>query len=648
VRTRRRDGRWIQLSVTFNDLLDHPAVRGVVINGRDITARWEAEQLLAQQAQALEAVARGAPLDTTLYRVAQMLEERLAGAHCAVGVMSDQGRVLVRAAPTLDRHSVVALDAVEIDSELGEVLRSSGRGLSVFTGVGRDPRWRQVLDRSPKLGRYACWNQLITRPGNREVLGSILTFHPEQRAPTATETELLGRLMHLASIAIERHNFETALEHQALHDELTDLPNRTLLLDRIAQSLARSQRHRHRTAVLFIDLDRFKVINDSLGHSQGDELLRQAARRLRSSLRLGDTLGRLGGDEFLVLCERVDDEAEAVDVAERLLGQLSAPFLLGEAEVFVSASIGIALSGGQFVSAEALIRNADMAMYRAKERGRSRHAVFEEDLALRAMERHELEQALRSAIEMEQFELHYQPLIQIADGTVAGVESLVRWRRPGRGLVEPTAFIPVAEEAGLILPLGAWIIGEACGQAARWPALQDGSLVRVSVNLSARQLADPGLIRHISDQMDHHGLAAERLCFEITESALVDDIDAAIATVEKLKSLGVLIAIDDFGTGYATLEYLRRFSMADYLKIDRSFVESVDTSSKETAIVAGAIALAQSLDFIVVAEGVQTESQLATLRGLGCDLAQGFLFSRPLPATAAMALLDSSPDWLTA
>ncbi len=484
----------------------------------------------------------------------------------------------------------------------------------------------------------------MTHPGRRESLGCVLVFHPDQRPPTSEEHELLDRLTSVAAIAIERRSFEAALEHQALHDDLTGLPNRTLLLDRIAQALARSPRHHTQVAVLFIDLDRFKVINDSLGHSMGDELLRQAASRLRQPLRLGDTLGRLGGDEFLVVCERIEGEVGAMEVAERLLDTMNAPFLLGETEVFVSASVGVAVSAEQPVSAEALVRNADMAMYRAKEQGRSRAAVFEEDLALRATQRHELEQALRSALEAAQFELYYQPLVRLADGAVTGVEALVRWKRPGHGLVEPGEFIPVAEEAGLILPLGAWVIAQACAQAANWPLLPDGSSVRVTVNLSARQLADPGLIDFIAAHVEEAGLAPERLCLEITESVLVDDVDSAVATVEKLKALGVLIAIDDFGTGYATLEYLRRFSMADYLKIDRSFVEGVDTGgSKETAIVAGAIALAKSLDFTVVAEGVQTEAQVATLRGLDCDLAQGYFFSRPLPAAAAVALLESSP-----
>jgi len=646
LRVRHQDGRWLQLSVTTTNMLDLPAVGGVVINARDITARWEAEQLLAQQAQALEAVARGAPLDTTLYRVAQMLEERLTGAHCAVGVVGDEGTILLRAAPTLDRHTVIALDEVRADSELGKAVRSSGRSLTVFRDLSHDTRWEPVLSRAPKLARYSCWSQLIIQPGSREVLGSLLIFHPDDRGPTAEEAELLDRLMYLSSIAIERRNFEAALEHQALHDALTDLPNRTLLLDRIAQALARGQRHHTQVAVLFVDLDRFKVINDSLGHSMGDELLKQVALRLRQPLRLGDTLGRLGGDEFLVVCERVEGEEGAVEIADRILTQMSAPFLLGDTEVFVSASVGIALSGDQPVSAEALVRNADMAMYRAKEQGRARNAVFEEDLALRAMERHELEQALRSALDEHQFELYYQPLIRLADGAVAGVEALVRWSRPGYGTIEPTAFIPVAEDTGLILPLGAWVVEEACRTAAAWPALPDGTLLRMTVNLSARQLADPGLIDFIAGHISDHDLAPERLCFEITESVLVDDIDAAIGTVDKLKALGVLIAIDDFGTGYATLEYLRRFSMADYLKIDRSFVEGVDRGSKETAIVAGAISLAKSLDFTVVAEGVQTEGQVAALRGLDCDLAQGFFFSRPLPAGAAMALLEANPGWL--
>jgi diguanylate cyclase (GGDEF)-like protein len=398
--------------------------------------------------------------------------------------------------------------------------------------------------------------------------------------------------------------------------------------------------------VLFVDLDRFKVINDSLGHSMGDQLLIQVAERFQRPLRLGDTIGRFGGDEFLIVCDRVEGEEVAIELAERLANEFTVPFVLGDTEVFVTASVGIAVSGEGPISAEALIRNADMAMYRAKDEGRARWAVFEEDLRLRVIERHELEQALRSALDNHEFELHYQPLIRLSDGATIGVEALVRWNRPGHGLVEPAAFIPVAEETGLIVPLGNWIIEAAFGQASSWPTLPNGADLHMTINLSARQLAEPALVDFVADHLARSGIDPARISFEVTESVLMEDIDRAVASLERLKALGVCLSIDDFGTGYATLEYLRRFSMADYLKIDRSFVEGVERGgSKETAIVAGAIALAKALGFTVVAEGVQSEGQLVALRGLDCDLAQGYYFSRPLPAEAAIALLDSAPVW---
>jgi EAL domain-containing protein (putative c-di-GMP-specific phosphodiesterase class I) len=304
------------------------------------------------------------------------------------------------------------------------------------------------------------------------------------------------------------------------------------------------------------------------------------------------------------------------------------------------------VSGEAPVSAESLIRNADMAMYQAKDAGRACYAVFEEDLHLRMLERHELEQDLRSALEMHEFDLHYQPLIRLSDGATTGVEALVRWNRPGHGLVEPAAFIPVAEETGLIVPLGEWILEQACRQAAAWPALPGGHELHMTVNLSARQLSQPDLIELIAHHLRSNEIDPGRICFEVTESVLMEDVVLAAETLEQIKALGVCIAIDDFGTGYATLDYLRRFPMADYLKIDRSFVEGVDRGgSKEMAIVAGAVSLAKSLGFIVVAEGVQTEGQLAALRGLHCDLGQGYYFSRPLPADAAVALLASTPRW---
>jgi predicted signal transduction protein with EAL and GGDEF domain len=372
-------------------------------------------------------------------------------------------------------------------------------------------------------------------------------------------------------------------------------------------------------------------------------VLQQVAARLRGALEPNEDLGRFGGDEFMVVAGPLDRHADAVAVAARCAEALRSPMLLPDGdELFVSASIGIATASDASTAAEALIRDADVAMYRAKDQGRDQWVVFQSNVDQRAVERLAHERALRSAIEGKQFVLHYQPVVQLTDGTMTQVEALVRWNRPGHDLVPPGAFIPIAEETGLIVPIGWWVLGEAVTNAVSWPTLPGGRDVEVAVNLSARQLADTELVEVVADVLDLTGLDAGRLCFEVTESALVHDVSHAVASLERLKELGVQIAIDDFGTGYATLDYLRQFSMADYLKIDQAFVDGVDrVGSREAAIVSAAVALSKSLGITVVAEGVETLFQMEALRELGCDLAQGFLFSRPLPLADAVDLLAS-------
>jgi len=344
------------------------------------------------------------------------------------------------------------------------------------------------------------------------------------------------------------------------------------------------------------------------------------------------------------VCDRLAGESAATEAADRFAEELRAPLVLDDgSEIFVTASIGIAYSADASVPAESLIRNADVAMYRAKDQGRNQRVVFQETLDLRAVEQLTLERALRSAIEHKEFELYFQPVVQVSDGAMTQVEALVRWNRPGLGLVLPASFISTAEETGLIVPIGWWVIGDAVTRAASWPMLPGGRPIEMAVNLSARQLADPELVEVVADALELTGLDPSRLCLEVTESALVHNVEHAVAALNRLKALGVRIAIDDFGTGYATLDYVRHFSMADYLKIDRAFVEGVDrVGSQEAAIVSAAIALAKSLGFTVVAEGVETRFQMEALRALDCDLAQGYLFSRPVPAVQAVELLSSS------
>ncbi|MEZ5142510.1 MAG: EAL domain-containing protein [Acidimicrobiales bacterium] len=638
IRVRHHDGSWRIFDVVIADLTDDPVVGGLVVNLRDVTARRKAEDLLTEQAQLLEAIARGAPLEITLQKITQMTEHGIPASRCAIGMLDADGAIRVRAAPSLPRAVVNVLDGFSPQSTEADEIRAAAGGFVVYD-LAEDPRFGDLAAFADS-GLVQCRVAPLHAPGSGELLGAMSVFHerPEELGPL--ELDLLGRAMNLAAIAIERRRFESTLEYQALYDGLTGLPNRSLLRTRIAAALQRAERLGTGVAVLFLDLDRFKVINDSVGHELGDQLLRLAGERLREPLRAGDTLGRFGGDEFMVVCNRVPDEASARAAADRFSAVLAEPFALGDGEVFVTASVGIALSPDGSGSPDTLMRNADVAMYRAKAQGRDQHVVFAEDLDQRKLEELALEQALRNAIEAEEFELHFQPAVRLADGAMTHVEALVRWHRPEHGLMMPGLFIPLAEETGLIVPLGWWVLDRACELAAAWPELPGGERVQVAVNLSARQLASHELHDVVGEVLARTGLDASRLCFEITESDLVHDVDGAKAALLRLKDLGVKIAIDDFGTGYASLDYLRHFTMADYLKIDRSFVDGVERpGSQEAAIVRAAIALGKSLGLRIVAEGVETLFQMEALRDLDCDLAQGFLFSKPVPVDDAIDLL---------
>ncbi len=424
---------------------------------------------------------------------------------------------------------------------------------------------------------------------------------------------------------------ERALLHQAFHDTLTGLPNRALLADRLGQTLARRERRCAEAAVLFLDIDRLKWVNDSLGHAAGDQLLVDVARRLDSVLRPGDTVARFGGDEFVVLCEDLGSAGEAITVAERLREALASPFHVRGREIGLTASIGIALaSTSSHDTPDALLRDADAAMYRAKERGRDRVELFDDHMRSRALARLETESTLRRAIDQQELRVHYQPVIDLTSGRATGLEALVRWQHPERGLVPPSEFIPVAEETGLIVGLGAFVLAEACTQVARWNNRRsDEPPLTVSVNLSAHQLRSPGLRELVAEALERTSLEPRLLCLEITETALVEDAESNRTALDSLKDLGVTLAVDDFGTGYSSLLYLRRFPV-DMLKIDRSFVVGLDTNAEDTAIVSGVVGLAQALGLQAVAEGVETPEQAARLRGLGCPLAQGYYWSKPL------------------
>jgi diguanylate cyclase (GGDEF)-like protein len=516
----------------------------------------------------------------------------------------------------------------------------------VVADVLDDPKTEPFRDLAREEGIRGCWSTPVRAASDGRVLGAFGTYLREPRGPTPAEEATVESLLQLAAIAIEHHVFEDQLSHQAHHDPLTGLANRILFHELLEHALARSVRANTAVAVLFLDLDRFKVVNDSLGHDAGDALLAVLARRLESVLRPGDVVSRFGGDEFTVLCEDIDPctaGRQSVNVAERIIDAICEPFVLNGDEQFLSASAGIALAFDGSERPEDLLRDADAAMYRAKERGRGCCEIFDEAMRARAQDRHEIENTLHRAVSREELRVFYQPVISLYDGECIGVEALVRWQHPDRGLLAPGEFIPLAEETGLVVPMGRWILKAAAAQAAEWQRAQrEPARFRLSVNLSGRQLQDPDLAATVGELLDAVGLDPRALCVEITESVLMEDAD--VGALKALKSIGVRVSVDDFGTGYSSLGYLRRFPV-DEVKIDRSFVARLGTDPADAAIVAAVVSLGHALGISVVGEGVETEAQRDELRELGADAAQGFLFAPPQPAPDLTPRLLRGSGW---
>jgi diguanylate cyclase (GGDEF)-like protein/PAS domain S-box-containing protein len=638
---RRKDGTTFPVEVRVGSV-DYGGRRMLLTSVRDITERKRAEEDLRKSEGRHRRQARELSL---LYRVSTALAQEfdLSAIFRTVveAVAESFGYTQVSAYELEDgvlklRHQVGYDEMIEhIPTSAGVAGRVAGSGRPVLLeDVREDPDFLGAIDNITSEVCVPLFDQdTVVGILNVESRGGVRL--------TQADLRLTSALGEQASIAISRARLyaqdqesKERLAHQAFHDSLTGLANRNLLLDRLEHAQARVRRRTEVLAVLFMDLDDFKVINDSLGHAVGDRLLVAVAERLKSSVRPQDTISRLGGDEFVALLEDLRDEGDAVRVTERIIEGLKIPFIVDGNKLHTSISVGIAFSSAP---AGDLLRAADTAMYRAKENGKGRYEVFEQDMHHRALLRLQLENDLRAALDKGGLEVYYQPEVDLRTGQVEGVEALLRWRYPERGMVLPKEFLPLAEQTGLIVPIGKWVLHEACVQVRKWQESRQGAApLLLSVNLSVQQLKQ---IDFVGEVLTETGLAPDNLVLEITEDAVMEDARYAIGALEELKSIGVRLAIDDFGTGRSSLAYLKRLPV-DYLKIDRSFVERLGEDPKGVEIVSGTLALARALNLNTIAEGVETPAQFERLREMGCDLAQGHLFSEPLGADATKRYLE--------
>lgn len=636
------DGRYRDYEGLANNLVEDPTVAGVLIVVHDVAERNRTEDARRAQARVLELIACEAPLDDVLRSIVASVEEQLEDMICTVQLVELVGGDLVfrhGASPGMPAAYRTFLEGRPVPDDASPCgLAIRGSRPVVVDDLCADPRFAAMRPLAELCGVRSCWSFPVESPTTGEVLGTFAIYARTPGLPEAHIPPLVARASRLVAIALDHQKLLGWLEHQAQHDHLTGLPNRMMLLETLGDCLRRRHEGESGPVVFFLDLDRLKIVNDSLGHDLGDELLVHVAAQLRAALREDAVVARFGGDEFVVLVDRPGDPARTEALAQRLLAAVAVPLRLAGRIITPSASAGVVVaSAGQ--SATDVLRDADIAMYRAKHRGGARFAVFTDDMRQRAFDRLDLEGEIRHGLANEEFRVFYQPIFDLPAGNVlVGFEALVRWQHPERGLLGPASFIDLAEETGLIVGLGEWVLRTVAATVRGWSEQVPGLRGTVAVNLAALQLDVPDFVSVVGSAMSEMG--GWSLCLELTESALMGDSSASRVIIDELAALGASLAIDDFGTGFSSLSYLTRLPVR-ILKIDKSFVGDLDKPAG-LAVAAAVVNLATGLGLEVVAEGIETEAQRTSLLALGCRHGQGFLLARPLPEDQARDFLAAA------
>jgi len=616
-------------------------VVGLIGVSRDVSARRKADALRDGQTEILEMIAISAPLEGVLDRLVRLVESQSTGIFCSVLMLDADGRRLRHgAAPNLPPAYLKAVDGLQVGPKSGSCGTAAYRREPVIVAdVTTDPLWEDYRDLMAKHGLRSCWSTPVMSHRG-DVLGVVALYSTRPRQPTDEETRLVAFATRIAGIAIERKLAEDRIQYMATHDTLTGLPNRALLKDRLNQALLFAKRYDRWATLAFVDLDNFKVINDSLGHNAGDDLLKKVAAKMIACVRATDTVVRIGGDEFVVLLFDQTKDIEAVSlVVQKIQAAIAEPIEIEGHTLRVTSSVGVANYPDDGEDVEALLANADAAMYRAKELGRDNFQFYTRELNVKIHDKFLLQEELRLAAARGELVLFYQPQVDLRTDTIFAVEALLRWRHPVHGLLPPMRFIPLAEETGLIVSIGEWVINEACRQNKAW---QDAGLppMGVCVNVSARQFKENRLVQVVAAALETTGLAPQYLELELTESLIMQDVERALATMGELQALGVRLSIDDFGTGYSSLSALKTFPVAR-LKIDKSLICGLPADEHDKAVATAVISLGQQLHMRVIAEGVETEAQMAFLREYHCDEIQGYHFSKPVPPKELEALVRS-------